>query len=146
MQQLMKPAFVLLCVFGVLSFAGCATTAHRPITVEELFKRADKSGDGRVSRTEFEDFMIENMFASFDRNGDGFITEEEFLADGGTVKTFRQINVSGTGKITLEEAKSSKLIRNRLAAPFQEADVNGNGYVTWEEFQAARAKARAYVR
>ncbi len=44
------------------------------------------------------------------------------------------------------EAKTSTLIRNRLAAPFTEADVNGNGYVTWEELKAARAKARAYVR
>ncbi len=33
--------------------------------------------------------MIENMFASFDRNGDGFITEEEFVADGGTAKSFQ---------------------------------------------------------
>lgn len=146
MQHLMKPAFVLLCAIGVFSLGGCATTAKHPTSVEELFKRADKSGDGRVSRTEFEDFMIENMFASFDSNGDGFITEAEFVADGGTVKTFRQINVSGTGKITLIEAKSSKLVRDRLAAPFKEADVNGNGYVTWEEFQVARAKARAYVR
>lgn len=142
----MKPAFVLLCVFGVLSFGGCATTAKRPATVEELFKRADKSGDGRVSRAEFEDFMIESMFANYDKNGDGFVTETEFVADGGTVKTFREINVSGTGKITLEEAKASKLIRSRLALPFKEADVNGNGYVTWEEFKAARAKTRAYVR
>jgi Ca2+-binding EF-hand superfamily protein len=142
----MKPAFALLCVFGILSLGGCATTARQPATVEALFKRADKSGDGRVSRAEFEDFMIENMFASFDNNGDGYITEAEFVADGGTLKSFRAINVSGTGKITLVEAKSSKLVRNRLAAPFVEADVNGNGYVTWEEFQTARAKARAYVR
>jgi Ca2+-binding EF-hand superfamily protein len=142
----MKPAIVLLCVLGVLSFGGCTSTPKRPATVEELFKRADRNGDGRVSRKEFEDFMIENMFATFDRNGDGFITEKEFVADGGTVETFRAINVSGTGKVTLEEAKASKLIRDRVDLPFREADVNGNGYITWEEFQAARAKARAYVR
>jgi Ca2+-binding EF-hand superfamily protein len=142
----MKPAFALVCAIGILSLGGCATATKSPATVEALFKRADKSGDGRVSRTEYEDFMIENMFASFDRNGDGFITEEEFVADGGTAKSFRIINVSGTGKISLVEAKNSKFIRNRLAAPFNEADVNGNGYVTWEEFKTARAKAQAYVR
>lgn len=90
--------------------------------------------------------MIEEMFAQYDKNGDGYVTETEFLADGGTLKTFREINVSGTGKITLEEARSSKLIRQRLAAPFIEADVNRNGFVTWDEFQAARARTKAYVR
>ena len=40
----------------------------------------------------------------------------------------------------------SQFLRNRLAAPFDEADVNRNGYVTWEEFQVAVAKRRAYVR
>ncbi len=142
----MKPAISSICLVGVLFLGGCAAPARRPATVEALFKQADKSGDGRVSRAEYEDFMIKDMFVQFDKNGDGFVTEAEFVADGGTVKTFREINVSGSGKITLVEAKASKVIRKRLAAPFLEADVNGNGSVTWDEFQAARAKAKAYVR
>jgi Ca2+-binding EF-hand superfamily protein len=142
----MKRAIFSAGLIGVLSLGGCATVTQSPSTVEGLFKKADVSGDGRVSRAEYENFMIGEMFSHYDKNGDSFITEAEFVADGGTVKTFREINVSGSGKITLIEAKSSKLIRNRLAAPFVEADANGNGYVTWEEFQAARAKARACVR
>jgi Ca2+-binding EF-hand superfamily protein len=141
----MKPAIFSVCLIGVLALGGCATAPQRP-SVEALFKKADASGDGRVSRAEYEDFMIEEMFAQYDKNGDGFVTEAEFLADGGTVKTFREINVSGTGKITLVEARASKVIRQRLAAPFIEADVNRNGFVTWEEFQAARARTKAYVR
>jgi Ca2+-binding EF-hand superfamily protein len=142
----MKRVILAVCLIGALSVGGCSTTPKRAATVEILFKKADADSDGRVSRTEYEDFMIEEMYARFDKNGDGFITEAEFVADGGTVKSFRVINVSGSGKVTLAEAKNSKFIRNRLAAPFVEADVNGNGYVTWEEFQTARAKARAYVR
>ena len=60
--------------------------------------------------------------------------------------TFRELNVSGTGKLTKDEAMNSAFIRNRVAAPFDEADVNHSGYVTWEEFQVALAKRRAYVR
>ena len=142
----MKPVFASVCLIGIVSLAGCASSSKKPATVEALFKRADKSGDGKVSRAEYENFMIEQMYAQYDKNGDGFITEEEFVSDGGTPVAFRKINVSGTGKITLVEAKNSAFIRQRLAAPFIEADVNNNGFVTWEEFQVARAKARDYVR
>ena len=134
------------CVVGLLAFGGCSTTTPKRPTVEELFKKADVSGDGRVSRKEYEDFMIVDMFAIYDANGDGYITEAEFVADGGTASTFRELNVSGTGKLTKDEAMNSAFIRNRVAAPFDEADVNHNGYVTWEEFQVALAKRRAYVR
>src|SRR5215470_13248653 len=100
------------CVVGLLAFAGCSTTPKR-LTAEELFKKADVSGDGRVSRKEYEDFMIVDMFAIYDANGDGYITEAEFVADGGTASTFRELNVSGTGKLTKDEAMNSAFIRNR---------------------------------
>ena len=130
----------------MLLLGGCATTPPKQPSLEQLFKKADKTGDGRVSRTEYEDFMISEMFFLYDKNGDGFITEAEFVADGGTPATFKKLNVSGTGKLTKAEAMKSQLIRSRLAAPFNEADVNRNGSVTWEEFQVAVAKRRAYVR
>ncbi len=142
----MKPVIFLVCLVGVFFSGGCATAPKRPVSVEDRFKKADASGDGRVSLAEYQDFMIEEMFAQFDQNGDGFITEAEFVADGGTPKTFREINTSGTGKITLTEAKASKVVRDRVSLPFKEADVNHNGFVTWDEFKTARAETRAYVR
>jgi Ca2+-binding EF-hand superfamily protein len=143
----MKTAFSACCLIGILLLGGCATAPRkRPASVEELFKRTDRSGDGQISRAEYEDFMIEEMFARHDANGDGFITEAEFVADGGTAVTFRKLNRSGTGKLTQAEAKASRFIRDRMAAPFDEADVNRSGYVTWEEFQIAVEKRRAYVR
>jgi Ca2+-binding EF-hand superfamily protein len=142
----MKLSCLAGCVIGIFLLHGCATTPPKTMTVEQLFKNAETSGDGRVSRTEYEDLMIEDMFALYDENGDGFIKEAEFVADGGTAATFRKLNVSGTGRLTQSEAMKSQFLRNRLAAPFDEADVNRNGYVTWEEFQVAVAKRRAYVR
>lgn len=142
----MKFAFASAGLIGILLLGGCATTPTKVVSVEVLFKRADKSGDGRVSRAEYQDFMVEQVFAIYDKNGDGFITEAEYVADGGTSASFKKLNRSGTGKLTLAEAKNSDLIKDRLAAPFDEADANHNGYVTWEEYQAARAKRQAYTR
>ncbi|RYD39036.1 MAG: hypothetical protein EOP83_37460, partial [Verrucomicrobiaceae bacterium] len=53
---------------------------------------------------------------------------------------------SGSGKITLQEARASAGVRKTLDAPFKEADANGDGVVTLAEFTAARAKALDYVR
>lgn len=142
----MKWIALLLSLAGTTFFASCATTPRRAPSVEQLFRRADANGDGRVSRAEYENFMIEQLFAQYDKDGDGFITETEFVADGGTPEAFRNINASGSGKITLSEAKASPLIRKRLAQPFLEADINHSGYVTWDEFQAARERSRPYIR
>ena len=134
-----------------LSFAfltsGCVTPSKQPQSrdLEALFKEADADGDGRVSREEFADFMIEQVFVNYDRNGNGFVTQAEYLDGGGTLEGFRKINRSGSGKITLSEAKASKLIRDRMTLPFDEADVNDNGYVTWDEFQKFRIRAAQYV-
>ena len=147
MNAFMKLLISSVCLIGLFSLGGCASApTKRPATVEALFKRADANGDGRVSRDEFVDFMIEDVFVRYDKNGDMLVTEKEYLANGGTSELFRSANVSRTGKVTLAEAKASKALRKQMGVPFAEADVNGDGYVTWAEFQAARAKARAYVR
>jgi Ca2+-binding EF-hand superfamily protein len=143
----MKFSLVLGCVLSVLVLGGCATAPKKHVpTVEELWKKADRDADGKVSRAEYQDFMFEQLFAIYDPSGDGFITVEEYVADGGSAAEFKALNVSGTGKLTLEEAKKSPLLTKRMALPFDEADTNHSGYVTWDEFQAFRAKSDAYNR
>lgn len=143
----MKPlATHFLCLLAILTFAGCATGSKHPATIEDLFRKADQNGDGKVSKAEYENFMIVDMFKIYDQDGNGFISEKEFVADGGTVKTFRAINTSGDGRLSLKEALASQAVRQRLAVLFNEADVNHNGYVTFVEFKVARANRQAYVR
>lgn len=145
----MKVALALVCALCVLAIGGCSTQQKlpkRPATLEQLFKRADTNGDGRVSRAEFTNFMVGDVFERYDTNGDGFVDETEFLAGGGSLESFRKINRSGTGKITLAEAASSKLIRDAMVVPFDEADLDGSGYVTWDEFIAFRKRAQPYIR
>ncbi len=142
----MKTYSVLLLAGLTIILAGCVTTYKKQLTIEQRFQKADANSDGRVTRDEFIDFMIEDAFIRYDKNGNGYVTEAEYVAGGGTSAGFRKINTSGTGQATLAEAKSSKMIRDALVAPFNEADVDKTGSVTLLEYQAARAKSQAYVR
>jgi len=133
-----------LTLFPVLFLASCATTPAP--TPEQKFKRADKDGNGTVSRTEATNLIIADAFAMYDANGDGFVTEAEFVASGGTPENFRKVNTSGSGKITLAEAQTSPLVFNTFVVAFDEADTNKNGQVTLAEYQSYLALRNAAVR
>jgi Ca2+-binding EF-hand superfamily protein len=137
----MKPITTLL---PVLLLASCATTAT--LTPEQRFNKADKDGSGSVSRTEATTMIIANAFAMYDADGDGFVTEKEFVASGGTPENFRKVNKSGSGKVTLEEAKASPLVFNTFVVAFDEADTNKDGKVTLEEYKTYLALRDAAVR
>lgn len=127
---------------------GCAhrDDASSDAALLQRFKQADASGDGKVSRDEFTDFLITETFQFYDRNGNGYVTLEEFVAGGGTEETFRKIDRRGTGKATLADAKASRVVRNQMVKPFDEADTARTGYLTYEEFVAFRKKFLAAVR
>lgn len=141
----MKHLAGFLLLASAFSFTACVNTPAAP-TPENAFRSADKNGDGKVSRAEYDAHQITEMFVRFDTNKDSVITEKEFVDNGGSVEGFRKINASGTGKITLEEAKASARVRKGLDAPFKEADTNGDGSVTMQEFLTARRNAIDYVR
>lgn len=129
------PAFLL---------ASCATTST--LSPEQKFQRADKNGDSSVSRVEATNLMIAEAFVMYDTNGDGFVSEAEFVASGGTRANFRKINKSGSGQISLAEAKASPAVFNTFAVSFDEADANKNGQVTLVEYQRYLKRRDAAVR
>jgi hypothetical protein len=144
----MKSPYILFCLALVLS--GCATgpSAGSEAALKQRFQQVDRSGDGKISRDEFTDFMIEEAFKMYDKDGKGYVTVEEYTAGGGTERGYKAINKSGSGKVTLAEAKASELARHQMSQPFDEADADsgGTGYVSYEEFVAFRAKIRDAVR
>lgn len=141
----MKHLSALPFLAAALFITGCATTPPAP-TPEQRFKSADTNGDGVVTRAEYDSHQITEMFVRFSGSEDSVITEKQFIDNGGTAEGFRKINTSGSGKITLEEAKASPVVRKSLDAPFKEADANGDGKVSLAEFLIARKNALEYVR
>lgn len=144
----MKYSLTLLAVAFFLS--GCATgpSGGEEAALKKRFNQVDASKDGKISRTEFTDFMIEEAFKLYDKDGKGYVTLEEYVAGGGTERGFKAINKSGSGKVTLAEAKASELARHQMGQPFDEADADsgGTGYVSYDEFIAFRAKVQDVVR
>ncbi len=134
----------IMTLLPALLLAGCATTSTP--SSEQKFQRADKNGDGSVSRMETTNLIIADAFAMYDSNGDGFVTEAEFVASGGTPQNFRKVNKSRSGQIPLEEAQASPMIFDTFVVSFDEADANKDGQVTLAEYQSYLQLRDAAVR
>ena len=142
----MKSPFLLLAAAAAL-LSGCATQPQSGnAALMKRFQQADADGNGQVSRNELIDFMVTEAFANYDKGNKGYVTLEEFTTGGGTPQTFRQIDRDGNGRVTLADAKASKVVRNQFVQPFDAADTSGTGYVSFDEFVAYRAAAAPYVR
>ena len=131
-------------IIPAMLLTGCAITPA--LTPEERFNKADKDGNGSVSRKEATDMMISRAFEMYDTNRDGFVTEKEYVASGGSAENFRKVNQSGNGKISLAEAQAHPLVFNIFAVSFSEADTNKDGQVTLAEYQNYLARRDAAVR
>lgn len=149
MKKLLTLAVAAFAVAFLLPACCCTTrSADGNAAFMQRFKQADKNNDGHVTRVEFVDLMIVDAFARYDKNKDGFITIEEYTALGGSPAAYRSMDRSRTGKVSLADAKASKVIRQQMAQPFDEANAatGKKGYVTFPEFVAFRKTLDSYVR
>lgn len=85
-------------------------------SIEHYLERMDRDGDGRVSLSEYQDWMG-YAFARMDRNGDGVLSAAE--------------QPGGRG-----EAISRAAHRARLAARFHRQDANRDGFLDARELAA----------
>jgi len=141
-------ATLLIPALAIL-ITGCATQSNRyaePPTVEEQFAMLDQDADGRISRDQYGELFINEMANYMDKDRDGVITKEEFMAIGGSAIVFNQIDKSRTGRLTVEDFKSSPLARRLITAAALGADTSRDGTISLAEAQAYQKSVREYFR
>ena len=130
----MRTRYGLLLVVIVLAFglAGGLALAQTPIAGQgdwkARFQAHDRNKDGRVDRSEFQEWMTE-VFYIRDKDRKGYLVIED-VRDQMNLEVFKAVNRKGDGKLVLRE------FLNALFVDFGAADVNGNGAVTVEEIEA----------
>src|SRR6187200_3294821 len=70
----MKPHYKILAMLCLIGGIGLAESQKGEGKADAIFHRADKNGDGKVTKDELPN---EETFAKFDLNNDGIITLEE---------------------------------------------------------------------
>ena len=128
---------------------------------QDLLKKADKDGDGKISKEEFKAAMpqggpnADTLFSKIDTNGDGAIDESESAAavqkmhEGhgrkatDPMEVFEKADTDGDGKISKSEFKSAlpggtdSAVANKV---FDSIDTNQDGVVDAQEYLAAMQK------
>ncbi len=106
MRQLLVP---LLCLLPLAAAAQVSDTAT-------YLQRMDSDGDGKVSETEYVQWML-YAFDHMDRNGDGVLTADELPG--------------GKGRPISREQQRQVIVQR-----FHKQDANGDGYLDARELSA----------
>lgn len=114
----------------------------------QLFERADKNGDGKLTKDELPGPLAERLMKA-DADGDGAVTkaelEEARKKAGGRPgpdaggrggfdpgQMFQRLDRNGDGKVGVDE------LPERMAERLKGADADGDGAISKEEFEKAR--------
>lgn len=124
---------------------------------EDVFKRLDKDGDGKLTKSELPEPAKAYLGGIFDRLGKDEITKEEFLragrfaagrpgaAGGGNPEEFfKRMDTNGDGKVTLDEVpeRGRQMVERLLSTLGRDKDSS----ISKDEFLEAAAKVQAGAR
>lgn len=148
----MRRAFPVLAVC-LLATAATGADDLTKLTPQELFKKADKNGDGKLSPDEFQTTVYPSpkhapkLFTKSDKDRDGKLSLDELTAALDSVpwwklsrkspeELFKTADKNGDGKLSLDEFKEVDPHKNHFEAHFKKFDKDGDGMLTLDEFKA----------
>merc|ERR1719278_1172485 len=116
--------------------------------VKKYFDRADKDGDGEISREDWFTALtkagveitkedVDEMFATHDKDRDGMLSWAEFSGEETkNEKAFKLMDADHNGKITKTEFKKfcGNLSMDQVNAAFKAFDISGDDMLDYEEF------------
>jgi Ca2+-binding EF-hand superfamily protein len=131
--------------------------AGRQFDAADFFKRLDKNGDGKVSKSELPEAFAERLAPAFEKLGKDAFTLEEFQQlrqqaesngagrpdgrpgqTGNPEETFKRLDANGDGKLTVDETPEQG--RRMVAAILERSGKGRDGSLTLREFQTAMAQ------
>ena len=136
-------AFAIAAVLAASAYADPPTSDAPP----HGLMRADKDGDGKISRDEFQAAGKDRSAAWFDKldtNKDGYLTQDElrqahqaWRGHGGDMRQkmeerFKDADTNGDGQISLAEAQAKM---PHLAEHFNDLDTNHDGQLSKDEMR-----------
>lgn len=116
----------LLAQSGGQRGQGPGQGMKKPPSVDQIFAREDKDGDGQISQDEFGGPA--EHFSLFDTDGDGYLTREEVTAS--LKNPPRRNDVGGQGRGNGPQSRQNKAPEQ----DFTQMDTDGNGVISAEEF------------
>jgi hypothetical protein len=101
------------------------------------FDEADANHDGKLSRSEANDFLVNEIFTSRDANHDGRMTQQEWVADDpNRIADFKKRDANHDGIVTKEEAIKYGRAHGVANKILREADKNDDDALDRAEVQA----------
>jgi Ca2+-binding EF-hand superfamily protein len=139
------PAALLILLCGIITEAAAQEKTRRPDralgrdpSADEILRRLDTDGDGRVSKEEY----AHREFDQYDRNRDGVLDENDVpprvAKEQGPARRLKGLDKNGDGKVTFAEFADGPILDR-----FKSLDKDGSGYLERPEIEAIAAKMAA---
>merc|ERR1712106_289469 len=117
-------------------------------SLKKYFNRADKDGDGEISKADWYEALkaaqfhvtmedVDKVFEEHDKDLDGKLSWEEFSGEETkNEKAFKLMDMDHNGKVSKEEFRNfcQALSTRQVAAAFKKFDISGDDELDYEEF------------
>jgi len=134
--------------FLIKGEGGEKAELRRRIEVRKYFNRADKNGDGKLTKEEWHQVLnqsgvptpmeeVEEFFNDMDRDFDKRLSFEEFLGEESHIeKVFKSMDKNGDGFVTKQEFHDvcRNLTEDQVAIAFSQFDTSGDDKLNYREF------------